>query len=750
MYSSWCSARVVLLCVLFKCAFPLRESLRVRQESRSAGLKERRLPELRLSTLLSQDVCVRVRLSVQTLLTNQTLLVESRDSETGSSDTLVMWIHNNTVTWNSSSGEEPRTSRIQTRELTSHQTFWTVRYDCFLAQPGSTVSVSVYSHSHLLISADHVVEHTDPVPKASVTVDEHAKLFTVRLETDQKVRMSLCYKFSHAECVQITHVPETDPKLQPTVDLRLPHLVPCVCVQLWFPGPDSRRNTQCPLRERALLHGGDVLSSSSVTVRGSVLRWEPVCPADQSDPSVSLCWRISMQSSHCVPAPNTTLHKTKLEYNVSAVDRHPQMCVKFSLNGSHQVFCPFESEGRSEWSVRVVPGSRHLHLLLSSSVSAWFSAQLCSRRGEMCSSQGSVISQLVHGGATEAQLSLPFPVLSSALCVQVWCSDLRESSGRRIICPDFTHRRWGLITGSALTLLAVGTVLVSITCYLLKRRTKVWRRRPVLLVCSSDDAAHISAVCSLASVLQGELSMDVRLAQWASSLAQLGPVPWLYGQCQAVQKAGGLVLIAWSPDALQAFLRLAKSDWVAGSQFSETGLYSAAEEEEQKCSDGEWMEKPAESSSITAPVLNAALCCLWMGLRSDGHARGFGLVCFQRLNNSSTSIPKQLRCVPKYCLSKDLSSLIHDLTDSWDGAGEAQGSGRCWPRLLSKAMSFFMSRQLTPRLEAGLPGAGFPKSSRKSVKSKRKMWRHKKRRSKVVSACLSRKRNSAPELLVKS
>lgn len=111
---------------------------------------------------------------------------------------------------------------------------WTVRYDCFLAQPGSTVSVSVYSHSHLLISADHVIEHTglacsghnvqslsrslthavsdpgltDPVPKASVTVDEHAKLFTVRLETDQKVRMSLCYKFSHAECVQITHVPE--------------------------------------------------------------------------------------------------------------------------------------------------------------------------------------------------------------------------------------------------------------------------------------------------------------------------------------------------------------------------------------------------------------------------------------------------------------------------------------------------------------------------------------------------------------
>lgn len=58
--------------------------------------------------------------------------------------------------------------------------------------------------------------------------------------------------------------------------------------------------------------GGDILSSSSVRVRGSVLEWKPLCPADQSDPSVSLCWRIHMQNSYCVPAPNTTLHRTKL------------------------------------------------------------------------------------------------------------------------------------------------------------------------------------------------------------------------------------------------------------------------------------------------------------------------------------------------------------------------------------------------------------------------------------------------------
>ncbi|XP_058641557.1 uncharacterized protein LOC131546191 isoform X2 [Onychostoma macrolepis] len=754
MYKPSLVAHVVLLFVSFKWSVSVLDRVRVRQEWSGP---ERELPELRLWTLRWQDlldVCVRVRLSVRPLVANESLLIELSDSETGDSNTLFMWNQSNTLRWISSSGEplfQPRKAKIQkhVKNVTSHQAFWNVRYDCFPAQPGSTVSVSVHSHGHVLISTSYLVENTDtddPVPKASVTVDEHAKHFTVRMDTDRgEVEMSLCYKNSHAVC-EVFDSDKTDLKVK-TFNLSFPYLIPCVCVQLWFPGTDSRRNTQCPLKERALPHGGDILSSSSVRVRGSVLEWKPLCPADQSDPSVSLCWLIHMQNSYCVPAPNTTLHRTKLQYNVSAVDKHPQMCVKFSLNGSGRVFCPFESEGRSEWSVVVVPGSLHLLLHLSSSIAASFAAQLCTREGETCLSQGNVISRRVDGGATEAELSVPFPFLSSGLCAQVWRLDLH---GRRISCPDFAHRRWGLITGTALTLLAAVTVLLCITCYLVKKSTSVWRsaeRHPVLLVCSSNDAAHVAAVCSLASGLQGELLMDVRLAQWASSLAHLGPVPWLYGQCQAVQKAGGLVLIAWSPDAQQAFLRQAKSDRVAGSEFSETGLYSAVEEEEQKYCDGEWMENPVESSSITAPVLNAALSCLWTGIHSDGHGRGFGLVCFQGLNNSSSStyIPKQLRCVPKYCLPKDLSSLLHNLGEPT----RAQGSVRCWPRLLSKALSFFMWRQLAPRLKAGLPAPSVPKCSRKSVSgTKRKTWKQKKRR---IKACLSRKecskKHSAPELL---
>ncbi|XP_051757900.1 uncharacterized protein LOC127516969 isoform X2 [Ctenopharyngodon idella] len=772
MYRSSFLAHVVLLFAVFKWSLCVkivrRDILRVREEWHGA---DRHLPQLSLRTaLLQQDVCVRLRLCVRPLMANENLTIDFSDSETGGSYTLLLFVSKrSSVHWCINRGSDdllfPHKARIQTREMnmTSHQAFWILRYDCFPAWPGSNVTVHVHKDSDLLISGSHMVQLTDdedPVPEARVSVDERDKRFTVRMKTDQMVKISLCYKHSFPECVEQRYFGKINTTVNQTVDLRFPYLIPCVCVQLWFTGIDVRRNTQCPLKKKILPYGGDILSSSSARVLGSVLQWEPLCPDDQSDPSVSLCWRIHTQNSYCVPVPNATLYGTKREYNVSAVDKHPQMCVKFSLNGSYQVFCPFESEGRSEWSVTVVPGSLHLHVHLTSNIAASFAAQLCDRHNDTCASRGHVISRQLEGGATEAELSLPFPFLSPGLCVQVWRLDLH---GRRIICPDFTHRRWGLIIGAALTLLAAVTVLVCITRWLLKRSTSVWRsaeRRPVLLVCSSNDVAHITAVCSLASGLQGELCMDVRLAQWMqchpqSSLAQLGPVPWLYGQCQAVQKAGGLVLIAWSPDAHRAYLRWRKSKREA--ELCKTGLYSAVEEEEeeQMCCDEECMEKPMESSSITAPVFNAALSCLWMGIRSDCHGRGFGLVCFPSLNNNITCIPKRLRCVRKYCLPKDLFSLIHDLTGSQDRTGKTRG--RCWPRLLSKALSLCVSRQLVQRLEAKLPMPTdspkfIPSFSQKLLMSrtKRKTWGQKKRRSKAVSSCLSRKgcskKKTVPEL----
>ncbi|KTG42147.1 hypothetical protein cypCar_00033685 [Cyprinus carpio] len=473
MYKACFVAHVAVLFVGFTGSCSTRDSLRVREEWTGA---ERGLPKLRLRTLHWQDlldVCVRVRLSVRPLLPNESLMIEWSDSESGDSCSLHMWKRsNNTLRWTSWDDTllQPRKAKIQkhVRNVTSHQAFWIVRYDCFPAQPGSTVSVSVHSHSGVLISRSYSIEHT--VPKASVTVDEHAKRFTVRVETEQSaVEISLCYNNSHAEC-EGNYFNKME-------------VISCPRVQLKFVALFWSGSLSAPLTNQI----PPSLCAGESTRRTLTVSPPPTPPSAGPD-------GLSAQS----------ILFFQQQYNVSAVDKHPQMCVKFSLNGSGQVFCPFESEGRSEWSVAVVPGSLHLLLLLRSSVAASFAAQLCIRDGETCVSQGNIISRRVDGGAAEAELSVPFTFLSSALCVQVWRLDLR---GRRILCPDFTHRRWGLIISTAVTLLAAVTVLVCITCYLFKESASVWRsaeRRPVLLVCSSDDAAHIAAVCSLASGLQGD------------------------------------------------------------------------------------------------------------------------------------------------------------------------------------------------------------------------------------------------------
>lgn len=158
------------------------------------------------------------------------------------------------------------------------------------------------------------------------------------------------------------------------------------------------------------------------------------------------------------------------EYNVSAVDKHPQMCVEVMHARAHinpgvtyvcvsQVcvlflHCSFLwmaviessvpssqvrtcyivayhwclpvclwcslslSEGRSEWSVTVVPGSLHLHVHLTSDVTASFAAQLCDRHEDKCLSRGHVVSrQLVSNSFPVLCVSFCSKTLKSCMCM---------------------------------------------------------------------------------------------------------------------------------------------------------------------------------------------------------------------------------------------------------------------------------------------------------------------------------------------
>lgn len=247
-----------------------------------------------------------------------------------------------------------------------------------------------------------------------------------------------------------------------------------------------------------------------------------------------------------------------------------------------------------------------------------------------------------------------------------------------------------------------------------------------MLVCSSEQSAHISAVCALASILQAELSATVHLPLWAlgsqtqtgagTGVADLGPLPWLYGRWEAVRKAQGKVLIVWSPEAKKSYERWREDRLNLGKNESKERDKAKVEDDlkinERKCK----KEKTAgdcvklcddkdryqkEASTVIAPVFTAALACL-EGALEGCKGQEVALVYFEGRCHSR-DIPKAFRGVPRYCLPRDLSGLIQELGGMRRQTQIGKFSWLCWPRLMSKVLSIWLARQLAQRLQTLLP-----------------------------------------------
>lgn len=262
----------------------------------------------------------------------------------------------------------------------------------------------------------------------------------------------------------------------------------------------------------------------------------------------------------------------------------------------------------------------------------------------------------------------------------------------------------------------------------------------MLLVCSSEQSAHVSAVCALASILQGELHATVQMALWAQTsqkqtgsgtgLADVGPLPWLYGQWENMRKAQGKVLIVWSPEAKTAYQKWkeeranmdqkerkheddseadVRHDKIRAAVEEDYKLNGKGQSKSKKdkaaggkdcveLSDGKDPYSQKEPTSVIAPVFAASLACL-QGTLQQCKGQGVAIVYFQGLGHSR-DIPKALRGVPRYCLPHDLRGLIQEL----GGMRSTQtGKWHCWPRVLAKAQSIWLARQLAHRLQTHLP-----------------------------------------------
>ncbi|XP_077568183.1 interleukin-17 receptor E [Stigmatopora nigra] len=583
------------------------------------------------------------------------------------------------------------------------ETLWELMYDCVEVEPRHPVIVSYITQSQRCSTTSL---HPNAVPRFNLSLDLASKSINVTVESDQKVHARLCYKRSAHHCVQGSHsnIITIDPTHLHSALLKIPYMLPCVCVQVYYIHEDPPRKTVCPLQAPPLLEVEDVWLSSELTVYESSLTLSTECPARYFPISTSLCWRI--QENLCIPVANATLlaqqQGPNLVYNTSLVDKHPRMCVKFSLRNSHNISCPFLPD-MSLWHVSLEATPHALIVHVNSSVPGVFSAQLCVQNERGCESSGPV-SSIQAKEATESQIRVPLDFVAMQACVQVWRTS-PALIGQRILCPHYRRERLAVRALAALILLLLLVFFGIFMHALVKKGAADWLyiQRPVLLVCSSELSSHISASRALASLLRGDLGTTVHMALCApssqgqagtgTSIADLGPLPWLYGQWEAVQEACGKVLIVWSPDANRTF-----GEWRRRTHGGEDEVHDAGGQG-KLLEDHEDLALQKSPSAIIQPVLEAALDRLEVALqkRKGGSA---AFVYFGGLGHRG-NIPKVFRDVPRFCIPRDLGGLIRELK----GLKRTKGTlgWHCWPRLVSKWLTTWLVRKLARRLRTQLP-----------------------------------------------
>lgn len=240
--------------------------------------------------------------------------------------------------------------------------------------------------------------------------------------------------------------------------------------------------------------------------------------------------------------------------------------------------------------------------------------------------------------------------------------------------------------------------------------------RPVLLVSSSDEAAHVSAVLALASGLEAELRCSVRLALWdhcasQDSIAHLGPVPWLHAQCQAVLQTEGVILITWSLGASLENNELheiydneakQRDNILKGDKDTEIHEVTQTAECQDRTLQG-CEEQCGEKTSVTVPVLAATLSCLQAALQSGDQGDNFILLYFQRKGyvDGESNLPAVLHTLTRYYLPQNLPKLVLELCmGSMDGKAQTVNKKTsCWLWLAWPWWAHHVSRRLARRLQ---------------------------------------------------
>ncbi|XP_068763551.1 interleukin-17 receptor E [Struthio camelus] len=524
---------------------------------------------------------------------------------------------------------------------------WQVQFDCFPAESGRRVLVSLHTipDRGLAISRSCWVAAEPPGPTFTHSWVPEARAIAVSVPRGPALMVRLCHQLA-LECEELPR-PFHQQVLVPggrRVLLPYEFLVPCLCIEASYPHGDSLRSKRCPFVEQPAAYGPELWSS---------VRFHDYSGKDQMAmvlsascllrPRAALCWKEAAAGpAPCHDIPNSTASEEEQAYVLDSVDVHPRLCFRFSYGNSSHVECPHRPE--TAWNVSLSVRGPQLRLRFASSVPAAFSAALCQPRAGQCEPESPVYTVRRAEGSAPGELALLLPMEALGSCVLVWRSDVRFAR-KQLLCPDVSRRRFGLL--ALAVALAVAVLLLSCCSTCKPAGGAAAGRRPVLLVYSPDSEEHVGLVCALAEVLRAGLGCDVRLDLWeAGGVGRVGGLPWLYAQRGRVGRERGTVLLLWSRGSARL--------WRGGGA-------------------------PGDAHD----VFGAAMACLRgeLGAAAGGAGRpgGWVLAYFSRLC-SPRDVPRPLRPLPTYRLPRQLPRLL----------GALRGTPRAPRRLRRRAKGLLL------------------------------------------------------------
>ncbi|XP_029814192.1 interleukin-17 receptor E [Manacus vitellinus] len=511
-----------------------------------------------------------------------------------------------------------------------------VQFDCFPAESGQQVLVSLRTipDRGLSLNRSRLVTAEPREPVFTHAWVPEARAIEVWVPKGPALMVRLCHQLA-LECEELPQPFHQQVRVPGGHRVSLPYefLVPCLCIEASYLHHDSLRSKRCPFRDQPDAYGPELWSSvrfhdySASSKDQMAMALTASCPLH---PQATLCWREAAdEAAPCHSIPNSTASEEEQVYTLDKVDVHPQLCFRFFYGNSSHVECPHRPE--TTWNVSVSVWGLQLRLHLSSRIPAAFSAALCQRRGGQCEPEAPLYTVTQPEGSAPGELALLLPAQVLGSCVLVWRSDVHFSR-KQLLCPDVSHRHFGLL-GLVLALGLVVTVLLLNCCSAWRPDNGVPGGRPVLLLYSPDSEEHLGLVCALAERLRAGLGCDVRLDLWeAGGLGQAGTLPWLYAQRGRVGRQRGTVLLLWSRGSARLFRR-----WQVGVA---SGM-------------------PGDAHDI----FGAAMACLHGELGATGCGGGWVLAYFSRLC-SPRDVPRPLRPLPTYRLPRQLPGLLGALRGS--------------------------------------------------------------------------------------